>query len=349
MIPVTCVAILEYFFVQCGAIKWLQYLPSITWSPWPYVVGYTTFGSFISEILELVYFVPNGAPRIIFNYCTGVLWTIPVQLQGAWLILVGVVVIREIKTPWKKFIYYAICVLSNWYASSWGSYFWVGLILTDLDMTYKYKKWILPRPFIFWPLIITYFTLACACLSVDVANQVRNFSVVTREHGIHPDPATGLPIYQTGPATFPPYFIPRLNGLVFATCCQALIELSPSAQKFFGSKVLLLIFPHIFTIYLFHGLIIWSMGSLVCIFFSVHGLTYWLNVLLTGFCCYAALFLSLPLMTPVVELLGKNITLSIWNNAYIRPPPKKPTLFPFPSNLFENPVADDIPHGEASI
>lgn len=53
-----------------------------------------------------MYLIPNAAPQITFNYCTGVLWTIPVQLQGSWLVLLGVIVIREIKTPWKRFGYY---------------------------------------------------------------------------------------------------------------------------------------------------------------------------------------------------------------------------------------------------
>jgi len=53
-----------------------------------------------------MYLIPNAAPQITFNYCTGVLWTIPGQLQGSWLVLLGVIVIREIKTPWKRFGYY---------------------------------------------------------------------------------------------------------------------------------------------------------------------------------------------------------------------------------------------------
>lgn len=94
------------FFIDAGATKWLMYLPSITWSTWPFTVAYNSFGDFISEIIELMYLIPNAAPQITFNYCTGVLWTIPVQLQGSWLVLLGVIVIREIKTPWKRFGYY---------------------------------------------------------------------------------------------------------------------------------------------------------------------------------------------------------------------------------------------------
>ena len=80
------------------ATKFLRYLPSLTWSTWPYVTRYENFGQYISEVLELIFLVPNAVPQITYNYCTGVLWTIAVQLQGTWLILLGVIVVREMKT-----------------------------------------------------------------------------------------------------------------------------------------------------------------------------------------------------------------------------------------------------------
>ena len=334
MIPIAAIAVLEYFLIECGATFWLQYLPSITWSTWPYVIPYPNFSNYISELLELVYLMPNAAPQIIYNYCTGVLWTIPVQLQGSWQILLGVVITREIKTPWKRFGFYIFCVLNNWYASSWGSYFWLGLMMTDLDATYKYRKWVLARPIIFWLLATTYLLLTLTSLSVDVANQTSDFSFVSLEHSIHPDIATGLPIYKTGQPIFPPYYVPRLNGIIFAISCQSLIELSPFIQRVFSSKILMWVFPHIFTIYLFHGLIFWSLGAMICVFLSMHGFTYWVNLLVTALCCYAALGVSLPIMTPIVEVLGKKVAVAIWDNAYNVPPLRRATLFPYEEDLF---------------
>jgi hypothetical protein len=98
-IPVTSVALLQYFLVDVGAISYLHDIPSITWCTWPYVTRYPTFGHCVSDILELVYLVPNAIPQITYNYCTGVLWNIASQLQGSWLVLCGVIVIYEIKTP----------------------------------------------------------------------------------------------------------------------------------------------------------------------------------------------------------------------------------------------------------
>jgi len=55
MIPVAAAAALQYFLMESGATKWLEYLASVTWTSWPYAVGYNNFGDFVSEILELAY------------------------------------------------------------------------------------------------------------------------------------------------------------------------------------------------------------------------------------------------------------------------------------------------------
>lgn len=341
MSPIVACAMLEYFLMECGATKWLEYLPAITWSTWPYAISYKNFGAFVSECLELVYLVPNAVPQIIFNYCTGVLWTMPVQLQGSWQILLGVVIIREIKTPWKRFSYYTVCTILNWYASSWGSYFWLGLLLTDLDIVFKYKKHILSRPWLFYLLATFYALITIASLSVDVANQVSDYSFIDIEHRIHPDLLTGNPIYISNPTETASYYIPRLNGLLFAASLQALIELSPLIQAVFSCRALTWVFPHIFTIYLLHGLIFWSLGATICVFLHVLHWPYALNILLTATCCYAALVFSLPILTPLVELLGKNLTSGIWENARDVPPPRRATLFPYGKELLldreENP------------
>jgi hypothetical protein len=242
-------------------------------------------------------------------------------------------VIHEIKNPFKRFGYYAVAVIFNWYASSWGSYFWLGLLLADLDIVFKYQKYIYARPWLFYFLTITYGAITLLSLSVDTINQVANYSFIDAEHSIHPDQYTGLPIYKANPLEVGEYFIPRLHGLAFAFSLQSLIELSPFFQNIFACKPLRMIFPHIFTIYLFHGLIFWSLGAMVCVFLSSHGISYGVNLFITALCCYSALLFSLPVITPIVELLGKHWTVSIWENAHEIPPPKRDTLFPFTKEL----------------
>ncbi|KAI9839455.1 MAG: hypothetical protein M1819_002080 [Sarea resinae] len=334
MIPITAIVLLEYFFSDAGALKWLEYLPSVTWSTWPFTVEFTSFGNFVSEILELVYLIPNGVPQITFNYCTGVLWTVPVQLQGSWIVLLGVIMIREVKTPWKRFAFYAFVVVNHWYALSWGSYFWLGLMLADLDITFKYKKWLYSHLWVYYPVVI--FCAACGIggLTHDLVSQWTGVNYSTVQYGIHPDIQSGLPIAQTFSPGYPQYYVPKINGLVFCVGFQALIEISPFAQKIFSFKLFLLLFPHIFTIYLIHGFVFWSWGSWICVFLSTRGVPYWANMLITAITCYAVLLLSLPFLTPLNDTLGKRITANIWQMAHERPPPRKPTLYPFPRDLF---------------
>jgi len=354
MIPVTGVIVLEYFLIDAGATKWLEYLPSITWSTWPYVVTYQNFGTFLNEVLELFYLIPNAAPQVTFNYCTGVLWTIPVSLQGSWICLLGVLVIREIKTPWKRFGYYAFCIVVNWYARAWGGYFWAGLFLADLDIIFKYRKWLYAHRWVHWVLAITCLLMAIGCLSWDVVQVNTHIDLPALERGIHPDYVTGRPLAQTARAGYPNYYEPRLNGIIFATVVQLGVEISPFVQKILSTKIFMWIFPHIFTIYLFHGLIFWSLGSVICVHLSAAGLPYWANMLVTAVICYSVLFAALEVITPAVEMLGKHVTAMIWRMAYEQPAGKRPTLFPFKKDLLlaradADPIASTVGEKEAAV
>lgn len=334
MIPVATIALLEYFLIDVGATKYLRYIPSLTWSTWPYVTRYENFGQYISEILELIYLVPNAVPQITFNYCTGVLWTIAVQLQGTWLVLLGAIVVREMKTTWKRVAFYMFCMLNHWYARSWGTYLWLGLLLTDLDVTYKYKKYLYARPGVYYPIL----TLAWLCVALGFAvNLLPNwmeFNFATAEHDIHPDERTGEALLKTDNAGYPPYYSPRLNGLLFAGGMQAVVELSTCVQWLLSTPPLLVLFPHIFTIYLLHGLVFWSWGSWLMVFLAERGFAYGVNVAIVGVTSYAVLFCSLPIVTPVIEALGKDITALVWMTAREKSPPRRRTLFPFPEDLF---------------
>lgn len=331
--PILAIAMLEYFFMDSGATAWLEYLPSVTWSTWPFTTVPDNFGHFISEILELAYLIPNAAPQITFNYCTGVLWTIPIQLQGSWVTLLGVIVVREIKRPWKRAGFYCFCMLMHWYALSWGSYFYLGIMLTDLDLTYKYRKWLYVHKVAYYPVVLLCAILCFGGLSLDMATQWTQVNYAAYEYGVHPDIPTGLPIMFTENAGYPQYYVPKANGIVFALGLQGLVELSPFVQKLCSFKFFLYLFPHIFTIYLIHGFIFWSIGSTVCVFLTTRGFPFWLNILTVAICCYAALFASLPILTPIVDTFGKHITANVWQFAHEKPAPRRSTLFPFPNDF----------------
>lgn len=328
MIPITAVIIFQYFVLDLGAVKYLEYIPSISWSTWPSVSLYTNFGFFVDETLQLFYLIPNAAPQITWNYCTGVLWTIPVQLQFSWVVLLGAVVIREIKTPWKRFGFYAFVIINNWYAMSWGYYFYGGLLMADLDITYKYRKWIQARAWVHYPMLCLAVALVLLSLGNDLIAIWTNWTFSTQERGIHPDTETALPKYISDPG-YPAYTEPKLNGFVFAVAAQYVVELSTWVQAVLSTRVFLLLFPHVFTIYLIHGMIFWSVGSVVCVYFAHVELPYWLNMLLTALICYTTLFASLPIVTPVMEMLGKEITKGIWVSASEEPPAWRPSSYPF--------------------
>ena len=336
MLPVAAMLMLEYFFVDCGATKWLEFLPSITWSTWPFIKGYSNFGNFLSEVLELIYLIPNAAPVITFNFCTHVLWTIPVQLQGSWTALLAVIVIREVKKPWKRFGFYAFCIVNHWYALSWGSYFYVGIMLTDLDITYKWQTYLHARPLMYYPLLLLCIFLTFAGPTLDLLTHRTEMDYPKQEYSIHPNVTSGLPISEISRAGSLEYFFPRLNGLVFAAGLQTAVEISPTIQKVFSFKLFMLIFPHIFSIYLVHGFIFWTLGSWICIFLAVRGLSYGTNIFIVALCCYAVLALCTPLVTPVIDCLGKRITSDIWRQAREEPAPRRPTLYPFSKDLFLN-------------
>jgi len=56
---------------------------------------------------------------------------------------------------------------------------------------------------------------------------------------------------------------------------------------------------------------------------------YWLNMLLTALICYATLFAVLPIITPIMDMLGKEMTKSVWLGASEEPVEWKPTSWPF--------------------
>ena len=336
--PVIFIATLEYFLEDSGALNWLEYLSSVTWSSWPFMSIAANPGIFISELLQLAYLIPNAAPMITYNYCTGVLWTIPVQLQGAWQTLLALIMVKECKTPWKRFCFYAFCIANHWYGLSWGSYYYAGVLLADLDLTFKYKKYLSAHPWVYYPLLNFLILVTLGGFTIDMVVQWTGVNYATYEYGWHPDIATGRTISQAGNAVYPDYFIPRLNALLTTVAMQMIVEINPTLQKALSVKPLQWLFPHVFTIYLIHGFIFWSIGSWAMISIFSYGCPYWLSVLLTTIICYFCLFAVLPFLTPPIEAVGKNFTLSLWEHASQEPVPRKPTTFPFGIELLARDV-----------
>lgn len=72
LIPCFIFMTLEYFLISLGLTGRLEWLPSVTYSVWPYVQAQPNFGVFLNEAIELTYLTPNAAPEVINHYCVGV-------------------------------------------------------------------------------------------------------------------------------------------------------------------------------------------------------------------------------------------------------------------------------------
>ncbi|KAL1296791.1 hypothetical protein AAFC00_000252 [Neodothiora populina] len=334
LIPAIVVAMLEYFLLEEGLLSSLEWLPSISWSSWPYIVDYNNFAQFMNDTIELAYLIPNAAPRIVEHYCVGVLWTVPVQLQFSYTALLAVVIVRDIKTPYKRFLVYAIAILTNWYAISWGACFWSGVMLADMQITFKVSKRLQAKPMVWYPLAVFLWMLAIAAPTMSMLEDRLKIPTMTGEHYIHPDPLTGHPIGQSPRAGYPRYFEPRLNTLVFATCIQFLLETSTWFQAFFSLGFWQPIFPYAYTVYLIHGFIWWTLGSYMVVQLGMAGLPYWANLLVTAVCCYLCLALATIALSPVTDMANAAACRNIERWATAAPVPTRATLSPFPHDLF---------------
>jgi hypothetical protein len=72
----------------------------------------------------------------------------------------------------------------------------------------------------------------------------------------------------------------------------------------------------------------WSVGSLACVYFASIGLEYWVNILLVALISFSTLFAVLPVITPVIDMLGKELTRNVWLSASEEPVGWKPTVWP---------------------
>jgi len=334
VIPAIVVAALEYFFIELGLTAKLEWLPSITWSTWPWVTNYPNFGWFMNEILELGYLIPNKAPGIVNHYCVGVLWTIPVQLQCSYTTLLGAVMVREIKTHWKRFAFYSWCIVVNWYSMNWGSCFWVGLLIADLNVTYNYVAWLQARPKYLYPTFALIWVLIIQGPLWTFLEDRGFYTLMTRERNIHPNIATGAAQGEVD-SMYPAYFEPRLNTILFAGAVQMMTELSTSFQWFLSLKVWIVLFPHTFTIYLIHGFVFWSFGAWLCVTLaSMEILPYWAICLILFVCCYAVIGLAAICITPFSEGTALALCRNCWRWASEEPVPHRKTLEPFRRDLF---------------
>ena len=337
LVPVAIVAMLEYFFISLGLVDTLNWLPSISWSTWPYVTPQRNFGVFVNNIVELAYFIPNvsSSPEIITHYCVGVLWTIPPQLQFSYTVLLAAVMIRDMRISWKRFGFYTCCIILGWYARSWSACFWLGLLLADLEVTYEWTKWTQSRPRVLYPVlgVATIFAIGTPLFLVFNLQ----YSFLIDERGIHPDFSTGLPLNDTPRGGYPNFYEPTLPILLFSASVQVIVELSTWVQAFLSIRPLLWLRPHALTVYLIHGFIFWSLGAWVCVTLSTTaGIPYWANLIVTLIVCYIGIALASLVLTPLMDFTTRATIKNVWRWASEEPIPWIPTTGKFSKALVQD-------------
>ncbi|WPH01948.1 Hypothetical protein R9X50_00480200 [Acrodontium crateriforme] len=335
LIPCFIFMTLEYFLISLGTTASLEWLPSISYSTWPYVTPQPNFGVFLNEMVELSYLIPNAAPEVINHYCVGVLWTIPVQHFFSYVTLLAAVMVRDIKAPWKRMTFYFFAIFFGWYASSWSACHWMGLMLTDLDLTYDWIKWTQARPRYLYPLLTLCFAVGLVSpLTLLFNSEIFYYSFMSYENAIHPDAITGQPILFTKTGlVYPDYFTPSLALLLFSTSLQIIVEMSTWVQWIFSLKVLTKLHPYIMTIYLIHGFVFWSIGAWLAVKLSSNGLPYEAVLLVVALVCYILIILGAWLISPLIEFTTQSAMKNIWRWAVDEPVPHRLTVAPFSKAL----------------
>ncbi|KAM3424312.1 hypothetical protein BST61_g11151 [Cercospora zeina] len=337
LIPVFIFMTLTYFLLSLGLTGRLEWLPSVSYSVWPYVVPQGNFGIFLNQLVELSYIIPNNPPEVINNYCVGVLWTIPVQLQFSFVVLLATVLIKDIKKPWKRTSFYIFSIIMGWWGESWSACHWLGLMLADVDITYDWRRKIQARAWLLYPTLVFATLLTLATPLVLLFNSAFYFfSFMSWDNAIHPEAATGRPQYETLPSiwyAYPEYYAPTFAHLTFSLGLQLIVELSVWVQKALSIKLVTFFHPHIMTLYLLHGFIFWSLGAYVAVSMSDLGLPYWAILLITAAVCYACLLVVTIIITPLIEFATKGATKNIWRWATEEPVPHRKTTAPFNKEL----------------
>lgn len=157
---------------------------------------------------------------------------------------------------------------------------------------------------------------------------------------MHPDIESGKTISQIDPL-YPDYFEPTLTIITFSIGLQILVELSTWVQAFLSTPVVLWLHPHIMTIYLTHGFVMWTWGAFITVKMNDAGAPYWANLLVNLVTTYMMIFLLASVLTPLMEVPTQG-ALRIMDRWTMKEPMKKrPMTAPFSKALIMDRQEDD--------
>lgn len=210
-------------------------------------------------------------------------------------------------------------------------------MLADLDISYNWIKRTQAHWYTIYPTLFLIILVAGASPLVLLFNsQVFDWSFMSYENAIHPDPVTGRPILQvvaSADEAYPAYYNPSLAVLVFSVSLQMLVEFSTWVQWFFSLKFFTILHPHIMTIYLSHGFVFWSLGAWLATTLATTNTPYWAILLAVGLVCYTVIFCFALVVTPMIEFVTQATMRNVWRWATEEPVPARQTTAPFAKAL----------------
>lgn len=195
-------------------------------------------------------------------------------------------------------------------------------------------NWIRAKPYRLYPILTAACLVAIGAPAMDLSNSVTTWDFMGYEYAIHPNAATGRPLLIEDGPVYPNYNYPTLAILLFSGSLQMVVETSTWVQWFLSLKCFTVLHPHVMTIYLLHGFVFWSLGSLVAVNMAIAGLPYWAVLLITALLCYTVIIgASIFIVTPLIEFATQSAMKNIWRCATEEPVPHRPTTAPFPKSL----------------
>ncbi|PWZ00053.1 hypothetical protein BCV70DRAFT_104364 [Testicularia cyperi] len=331
-LPVLGAVLANYFFMDVGAFKWVPRLASRTWSTWSYWQNFDNVMVFLDAFISLWWSAPPVSPALVTGYATGVLWTIPVIVQGTWTCMICALIAHEIKNPYKRFSFYALCISLSWYANTWDLFFMAGLVVADLDSKLNYQA----KAAKGFPIIPGF-----VCRAFHLPDRVRNLRVHGQvfawalflaawtqqylsqiptspgrgfddwDHQLHPNWLTSEPHAWTEDAGVS-YTDPRVSAWVLSFSFFLLTDLSEVLRTFFKFRFWSYIGKHAFAVFLIHGVVFWTWSAWLCMAMLTAGVPYWATILVVFVTSYALLFLVCECFTRTFDSWGGTISKAVW-------------------------------------
>ncbi|SNX83940.1 uncharacterized protein MEPE_02648 [Melanopsichium pennsylvanicum] len=331
-LPVAGAVLANYFLMDVGAFKWVPRLASRTWSTWSYWQNFDNVMVFLDAFISLWWSAPPVQPALVTGYATGVLWTIPVIVQGTWTCMICALVAHEIKNAYKRFTFYALCIGLSWYANTWDLFFMAGLVVADLDSKLNYQakaakgiplvpgvvrralhlpehldKLRVHGQVLAWALFLA--AWAQQYLSQIPTSPASNFDNL--EYQLHPDWSTEEPHAWTDNADIS-YTDPRVAAFVLSFSFFLLTDLSNLLRAFFRLKFWSYIGKHAFAVFLIHGVVWWTWAAWLCLTMLAAGVPYWATILVVLLTSYALLFVLVELFTATFDYWGVLFSKAVW-------------------------------------